>query len=209
MEILERLSLGVLQVNTYVAAAGGECLVVDPGGPEVLEALERLGCRDIVVALTHGHFDHVAGVEHLAARGAVVAAHPQTPRVAEAYADLGVKMGYLKGVPRISVDVELVDGSTLRAAGLSLKAIHTPGHSPDHIVLYDQARGLAFTGDLIFRGSIGRVDIALGDGEAMARSLARIVRELPRGTRLLPGHGPETTLEYEILHNPFLQGFNR
>ncbi|WP_062662212.1 MBL fold metallo-hydrolase [Aeropyrum camini] len=183
----------------------GECLVIDPGGAEVLDLLSRLGCRDVVVAITHGHFDHVAAVEPLVARGAVVAAHPLAPRVAEAYAELGVKMGYLTATPRFGVDIELSEGKTLEAAGLSLRILYTPGHSPDHIVLHEPRLRLAFTGDLIFMGSIGRVDIALGDPAAMERSLARIARELPPETRLLPGHGPETTLGRELLHNPYLQ----
>ncbi|MEB3779105.1 MAG: MBL fold metallo-hydrolase [Desulfurococcales archaeon] len=205
---ITRLILGPLQVNTYIVSGEGECLVVDPGDcTGVLASTSRLQCTSIVIAVTHGHFDHIAGVDCLVERArAILAAHPQEPRVAEASITMASMVLGLSGIKQESrPDIELVEGSVLEAAGLRLKVYHTPGHSPDHLVLHDPKARVAFVGDLVFQGSIGRVDIPGSNPQDMVRSINRVKSELDPETRLLPGHGDETTMRDELLYNPFLK----
>ncbi len=203
---LERLVTGPLEVNTYVLEAGGDCLVVDPGCCSLDEVLEGMGCRRVVVAVTHGHFDHSAGVDCVKERwGALLAAHPLEPMIASASAEVGRAWGFSVEPQRSSVDLELDEGSRLSVGPLSFQVYHMPGHSPDHIILYSPEASLAFTGDLIFAGSIGRVDLPGSDPNAMRESLRRLVATLNPGARILPGHGPETTLARELEYNPFLR----
>ncbi len=193
-------------MNTYVLEAGGECLVVDPGCCSLDEVLESLGCRRVVIAVTHGHFDHTAGVDCVKEqwRG-LLAAHPQEPVVALASAEIGRAWGFSVEPQKSAVDLKLVEGSHLSIGPLSFHVYHMPGHSPDHIVLYSPEASIAFTGDLVFAGSIGRVDLPGSDPNAMAASLKRLVAILSPETRILPGHGPETTLARELEYNPFLR----
>ena len=203
---IRRMVLGPLQVNTYiVAGARGDCLVVDPGDCSVVEEAERVGCSRVIVAVTHGHFDHTQGVDCLVEAGARLAAHPQEPQVARASVELARLIGIAARVQESEPDIVLYDGVVFEAAGLKLEALHTPGHSPDHIILYDSMAGVAFTGDLVFKGSIGRVDLPGSDPQAMVDSLRRVVGVIDPGVRLLPGHGPETRMGDEIEYNPFLR----
>jgi len=201
-----RLVVGAFRVNTYISVGGGECLVVDPGDCRVVgAALRRLACRRGVVLVTHGHFDHVAGVACASSRGFRVGGHPMTPYWALDFAAWARSVGVEVNVEPFTLDFELADGARVDAAGLALEALHTPGHSPDHMVYVDHGRRLAFTGDLIFKGSIGRDDIPGASPEDLARSLARIAETLDPDYTLLPGHGPETTLGDELRSNMLLK----
>ena len=155
--------------------------------------------------VTHGHFDHVAGVACLASRGFLVAGHPAAPAWARDFASWARGLGIDAVVDDFSVDVELVDGSRPAASSLELEALHTPGHSPDHMVYVARRERLAFTGDLLFKGSIGRDDIPGGSPEELSSSLRRLVESLEPDYLLLPGHGPETRLEEELRGNQLLR----
>lgn len=209
---ISKLVLGPLHVNTYIVAnSDGECLVIDPGGcDDLVKMLKRRGCCRVVVVATHGHFDHVAGIDcTLSAFPGIFAAHEIEPLVAEASLEVARLWGFNAYPQRRRPDRILSDGDVVEAAGLRLRVMHTPGHSPDHLVLYSEESKLAFTGDLVFGGSIGRTDLPGGDGEAMARSIARLSETLGRDCRLLPGHGPETTWGVEIEENPHVKMFTK
>jgi len=102
-------------------------------------------------------------------------------------------------------DETLADGDGLELGPTRWRVLHTPGHSPGSVTLFDAEHGIAISGDLLFAGSIGRVDFPTSDPEAMKRSLRRVLEELPDETRVLPGHGPETTIGAERRGNPFLR----
>ncbi len=199
-----RIVTGPLSVNTYILVDQGECLVVDPGSCKVLDLVEDAGCRRILVVVTHGHFDHVGGVDCLKNGGAVLAAHRLEPMVARASVELARVWGLDAGPQESGVDVELGDGDTIRVGRIAFKVYHTPGHSPDHLILYSPGAGIAFTGDLIFRGSIGRVDLPGSDPRAMSESLRRVKELIPGDTILYPGHGVETEMALELETNPYL-----
>ncbi|MCE4602850.1 MAG: MBL fold metallo-hydrolase [Desulfurococcales archaeon] len=201
---VKKLVLGQLQVNTYIIKSRGECLVVDPGEC-IGEKVARLGCRRIVIAVTHGHFDHTQGVDCLKKEGAILAAHPLEPRVAMESAALARSWGLEARIQESQPDLILVDGETLSVGGLVFRVMHTPGHSPDHIILYTEDPPLALVGDLIFMDGIGRVDLPGSSPLEMVRSIERVKDVLDPRTRLLPGHGPETSMGRELEWNPFLR----
>ena len=213
--------------NCYVAAPGpGEqCVIIDPGigavGPlEELLAEHRL--HPVAVILTHGHFDHTFSVLPVCqARDVPAYIHPaDRHQLADPWSGIGVQ----KGTPLFgevtfaepSDVLELVDGQRLDLAGLQLAVRLTPGHTPGSMVfglstalgsppVPDAEAPLLFTGDLLFEGSIGRVDLPGGDEDAMFDSLARVILPMDDATVVLPGHGNATTVGRERGTNPYLR----
>jgi glyoxylase-like metal-dependent hydrolase (beta-lactamase superfamily II) len=207
--ILEGFPVGPVQANCYLFGdeAAGELFVIDPGDePErILAALRRHGGRVVAIVNTHGHFDHVMGVEAVRrATGAPFWIHDAEREVLEqgparAKAIFGVEVP-----PSPVPDRWLRDGDRLRVGSLDLTVRHTPGHSPGGVCLLGE--GLAFVGDTLFAGSIGRTDLPGASTEALLESIARVLLPLPDDTVCYPGHGPATTIGDERRSNPFLQG---
>lgn len=203
-------ALGPFETNCYLVTAAGtaDCWIIDPGlGPGVvIETVRREGLRPAAVVLTHAHLDHVAGLPE------VLGAFPRTPIIGhEAERDwpgdpeLNLSAGY--GFP-ISVPgaTEFVaDGDTLTLGGDAWRVLHTPGHSPGGITLYNAAAEVAIVGDTLFAGSIGRSDFPGSDEATLHASIRERLYTLPDRTRVLPGHGPETTIGREKRGNPFVR----
>jgi glyoxylase-like metal-dependent hydrolase (beta-lactamase superfamily II) len=194
------LSVGPIETNCYIAYAGDGVVVIDPGGnPErIMTNLKRVGDPKVVaVLLTHGHFDHTASAEELSRMvGAPIFAHA-------AEAELLAGSHSFFGMKPPAVPATLFEGETLPIPIDGLTVLHTPGHSPGSVV-YVTAVG-AFVGDLIFQGSVGRVDLAGGDEATLLRSIRRVLDVVPRDLPLYPGHGPDTTLGDELMDNPWVQ----
>jgi hydroxyacylglutathione hydrolase len=213
--------------NCYVAAPGpGEqCVVIDPGigatgQLEDLLATHRL--HPVAVILTHGHFDHTFSVLPVCqARDVPAFIHPaDRHQLADPWSGIGATPGTpLFGQLTFAepADVRpLSDGQLLSLAGLEMVVGLTPGHTPGSVVFglagalgappVDGAQApLLFSGDLLFEGSIGRVDLPGGDEEAMFDSLARVILPMDDATRVHPGHGNQTTVGRERGRNPYLQ----
>ncbi len=199
---LERVVAGPLDANTYVLRAPRSCLVVDPGGCEVLRALE--GCGGITVLITHGHFDHVQGLGCIEGADEVVA-HRHAPTVYQESLRLASAWG-LSMEPVDFKPTRPLEGDTrLELAGVTVEALYTPGHSPDHMVYYVPAERAVFTGDLLFRGTVGNWELPGGDRGLIAASLRRLVSDLPPDAKVLPGHGEDTTIGRELRENPLLK----
>ena len=203
--VVDRFALGPIQTNCYVVradAAAPAGVVVDPGGeaPELVLQLERLGTTCAAILVTHGHFDHVGGVADLAESTGAPVYMPEGERDRlERYSEFAPA-----GVPgRPYTPDHLLDGGeTIDVAGLSFECISIPGHSPAHIAFY--VDGHLFSGDLLFAGSVGRVDLPGGDWDTLLASVRTLADRYPPETIVYPGHGPQTTLGAELERNPFL-----
>ncbi len=198
------LEVGELATNCYLFydEAGRQCLVIDPGAEAeaILAWIAEQKLLPQAVVLTHAHPDHLEAA-------AAVTGHFRIPLwVHEADEKLlsspaGRDLAAMFGVKPPAVNRLLVDGDRLRAGSLELEVVHSPGHSPGSILLH--GAGLLFTGDTLFKGDVGRTDLPGGSEDDLRRSLDKI-REFPPQTVILPGHGPASVLEQELLDNPYL-----
>ncbi|MFC5382459.1 MBL fold metallo-hydrolase [Aquipuribacter nitratireducens] len=214
--------------NCWVLAtgAGEECVVVDPGFGVVdrlREVLTEHRLRPAAVLLTHGHADHVWSVTPVCrSAGTPVAVHVHPDdryRLADPLATLDPGLRHMLAAqfgpqerwqePEDVLDLPPAGApAALQVAGLDLVVHHTPGHTEGSVVFAvapEPGAGLLMSGDLLFAGSIGRTDLAGGDPVAMARSLREVLPRFDDATRVLPGHGPTTTLADERARNPFLR----
>lgn len=197
------LTTGPLQENAYLVETPEGAVFIDPGDdPERLLALaEGAGLNPRAILLTHAHFDHVGAVAPLVeALGLPVFLHPLDLPLYERAAEVAARWGVL--IPRPPQEVEpLEEGMAL----FGFEVWHLPGHSPGHVAFLDREGRQVFSGDLLFRGGIGRYDLPGADPKALFRSLKRLL-SLPPTTQVHPGHGPSTTLGLEAQTNPFLTG---
>jgi hydroxyacylglutathione hydrolase len=224
----------VAGTNCYVLApsSGEECLIVDPGvgvTGQLAEVLRDHRLRPAAVLLTHGHFDHVYSVTPVCGSAGVAAyIHGDDRyRLKDPLSTVGPQLVAIfeqqfgqKATWQEPTDVvNLLDGASLHLAGFDIVVRHAPGHTEGSVIFSlpevpedagaAGARSVSSTvlsGDVLFAGSIGRTDLAGGDGAAMARSLREVVLSLPDDVLVLPGHGPATTMERERATNPHLQG---
>jgi hydroxyacylglutathione hydrolase len=199
--VVDRYEVGPVGTNCYVVRAdrgATEALVIDPGGnaAELRLELARHGARCAGIFVTHADADHVAGLADLAeGTGAPVYAPPRELMPKERAS------GWLP-VRDYEIDTELTGGETVASAGITFDVVAIPGHSPDHVAFH--ADNCLFSGDLLFAGSIGRVDLAGGDWDALLESARALMERYPPDTAIYPGHGPPTTLGAERERNPFL-----
>jgi hydroxyacylglutathione hydrolase len=200
---VDTYQLGPIGTNCYVVRAGesaGEAVVVDPGGDaEQLNAeLTRAGISCGAILLTHTHFDHVGGVADLAdATGAPVYVSPGAVGGLESpFSPPGLEVRGYEGARHVS------GGDTLELAGLEFDVLDVPGHAPGHLSYY--ADGSLFSGDVLFAGGVGRVDLPGGDWETLLESIRLLAERYPPETVVYSGHGPATTLGAELARNPFL-----
>jgi hydroxyacylglutathione hydrolase len=207
--ILETFPVGPLRCNCTILGdeLTHEAIVVDPGDnlPEILSRLQKHGLTLRQIVVTHAHIDHVGGAALLKkVTGAPVFLNKHDLELLGA---MEMQAGWL-GVPTPQVvppDASADDGTEVGLAALPAEVIHTPGHTPGSICLLFPGQNLLLAGDTLFAGSIGRTDLPGGDGRQILRSLRERLLVLPDTTRVLPGHGAETTIGEERQSNPFLQ----
>ena len=207
--IIEGYTLGVFASNCYIAAgrAGDSAVVIDSGegaGEVIKERLAAHGLRLEALLLTHGHIDHIWGAADVADTAGVPAyIHPADRyMIDDPGAALG-RMGMGKMTVATPADVrDLADGDRFTFGDLHIEVRHTPGHTPGHCVFITD--GILFSGDLIFRGSIGRTDFPGGSLEELMDSIRRVVLPMGDDVAVLSGHGPETTVGVERTSNPFV-----
>ena len=207
---IRSLIVGAFDENTYLVAdeATGDAILVDPGA-EPARIIDLV--RDSKVALraiwlTHAHLDHIGGIAGVTRQWNVpIFMHPADAPV-YAFAERAAAMYGIEFEIPPTPDRALAEGDVLRIGAIEFAVWHVPGHAPGHVVFL--GGGVMLGGDLLFAGSVGRVDLPLSDPRAMQRSLDRLAA-LPGETVVHPGHGPLTTLDSERRTNPFLSGSTR
>ena len=208
--------LGPVKTNTYLLGdpGSGEAAVIDPAwdGDLILQEAVKRGWRIGHLWYTHAHFDHIGGAAAIA-DGLnplpLVALHPADHALWRA--EGGAPLFGFRIDPGPEPTIDLFHGQILRLGGTRLEVRFTPGHTMGHCVFHvpdtpnNAGSGVCFCGDLIFKNSVGRTDLPGGDVETLLESIRSQIYTLPDETRLLPGHGAESTVGYEKANNPFIR----
>lgn len=207
---IERLTAGPIGNNIYILMADdGSAAVIDPGfeAGRILTEIKRLNAKVQYVLLTHGHFDHAGcAAEIKAATGAQIALHEADCPMLKEPAMFTRAFGALAaGAQGAEADIILHDGDTLPLGELTIRVLHLPGHSPGSCFFL--VGDSIFSGDVLFKGCVGRTDLTGGDTEAMKRSI-RKVNGLTGDYKVYPGHDAPTTLREEQRTNPYLLSYD-
>jgi len=201
-----RLMMGVCQTNCYFVYEEGKSrvLFIDPAdqGGYIYNALQERGFEVAGILLTHGHFDHIWGLEELRRlSGAKVYAYEGER---ELMGDVGLNVSATAGRPcAVDADVYGKDGEEITVEGITCRLIATPGHTGGSCCYYFPEGGFVVSGDTLFAQSVGRTDFPTGDMGQLVRSIREKLFLLPDETRVYPGHGEATSIGYEKQHNPF------
>jgi hydroxyacylglutathione hydrolase len=208
--IIETFPVGPLQCNCTILgdAETGEAIVIDPGdeAPLVLQRLEALGLKPKAVLITHTHLDHVGGNHEVRERtGAKVMLHEKDLPLYDNLAMQAQMIGLVTPI-RGAVDEHIHQGDVISFGGKgdTVQVLHTPGHTPGSCSFFVPGHNLLFSGDTLFSGSIGRTDLWGGDFDTEIRSIKEKLLPLPDQTRVIAGHGRDTTILRERASNPFL-----
>jgi hydroxyacylglutathione hydrolase len=205
---VEMLTVGAIGENCFLFRRKGSdrILIVDPGeeAERILATLEGMGGKAEAILVTHCHFDHIGAVAPVAAATGAPVYCPSIER--PLLADIMAFVPWPGFGPYESYEAdELVEGGeALELAGLELDVIFTPGHSPGHVTYSVRGEDAIFSGDVLFQGSVGRVDLPGGDGPTLIESIRTLVDSHPAETTVYPGHMAPTTLGAEQATNPFL-----
>ncbi|MBL0077095.1 MAG: MBL fold metallo-hydrolase [Rhodocyclaceae bacterium] len=188
--------LGELQANCYFLVQDKDCVIIDPGDSAdfILEEVSRNNLQVKAIIATHGHFDHVMAIGELKMSLNVPVYISSKDRFLLDRVEETAKyfLGHMPVVIPISDTVNIPE--ILRIKSLELKIIHSPGHTPGSVCIYDKEEGILFTGDTIFKDGIGRYDFSYSNKKELLDSISRLIEVFPEETLVYPGHGDPTTL---------------
>lgn len=213
MVSIKQFTVNPVLEHTYVVSdETGECVIVDPGclsGGEraaVSAYISDAGLRPVALWFTHLHFDHVWGARHFKDLYSIptFASAADSPWLT-GNADITEQWG-LPAPDDFKIDNAISDGQTLQFGNTVAKVLATPGHTAGGVSFYFEADGICLTGDTLFCGSVGRTDFPDGSASAIVTSVRTKLLTLPPDTRILPGHGPDSTVDHEMLYNPYVSG---
>lgn len=208
--LIRKIPVGPLQCNCSIVAdaEAGEAVVIDPGDEpdRILLALAETKCRAIALLHTHGHFDHIGGTAGVKrATGAAIRIHDGDRPLYDALPDQASFFG-LSAQPTMPPDGGFEDGETIAVGRFRIRAIHTPGHTPGSTCFHlEGEEPILFSGDTLFRRSIGRTDLWGGDTDTILASIRDKLFTLPADLSVVCGHGPDTTIGEERRENPFIR----
>lgn len=211
--VVEAIVLGPFETNCYIVRAAdarpeSACWIVDAGYEpgELIGRVRELGLRPEAIVLTHAHSDHIAGIRDVRAAwpGVPIMVHEaEREWLLDPVLNLSAMIGMSVTAP--AADRLLREGDVLELEGMRWAVLHTPGHSPGGITLYNAAAGVALVGDALFAGSVGRTDFPGSDTRTLAQSIRSKLYTLPDETEAHPGHGPSTTIGREKRSNMFVR----
>lgn len=210
----QNLQLRVIQVTPLQqncslvwSEASKNALLVDPGGDTdtLMGALDQFGLTLTRIWLTHGHLDHAGAAAELRERTGVAV---EGPHIEDQFwldqIEEGARRYGVGGLRNVTPDRYFTDGEELTFEGVRFSVAHTPGHTPGHVVIYNRELKIAFVGDVLFQGSIGRTDFPRGDHQQLIDSITGKLWPLGEDMRFIPGHGPASTFGQERRTNPFV-----
>jgi hydroxyacylglutathione hydrolase len=203
-----QLEVGMIGTNCYIAVneKTKHGVVIDPGdeGERIVSAIQREGLTIDAIFITHGHSDHIMGLNEVRAytKAKVYISQADANCLGAAKANLSIYM-MGKTAEFAPADVIYKDGDEIEAAGMKFQVLATPGHTKGGVCL--KCGNVVFCGDTIFAESVGRTDLPGGDYDEIIKSIKDKILPLPDGVQLLPGHGPATSVGWERRRNPFLQ----
>ena len=200
--VIQTIITNSMQENAHLVCnkSTGTAFVVDPGGAagEICEACEAQGCRLTDILLTHGHFDHIEAVAELVRlTGAHIHIHPNDADMLLSLERSLGRPGYEHVQVAADCPLDILESAKLNVCGLDMEIIYTPGHTSGSVSYYLPEQGVLFAGDTMFYEGFGRTDLPTGSPVQLCRSLRKLYT-LPLDTRVLCGHGPETTIRHEV-----------
>lgn len=197
--------------NTYVASdKSGECVIIDAGNYSASEDsaltqyIAQAGLKPVMAINTHGHVDHILGVSYVKSTfGVEFALHGDDKFLVDSASTHGALYGFeVKDIPLMEIDMKNME--SIGFGETTFRIIHTPGHTPGHVCLYEPQSKSLFTGDTLFKESIGRTDLPGGDYSWIMKSILEKIVPLGGDVTIYPGHGPKSTIGHETLYNPFI-----
>ena len=209
--IIHTFILGAYETNCYCLRdneSAQDCLIIDAGldADKLINSLEEKNMNPIALILTHGHIDHIAGLN---------AMREKFPEMKVYIHELDANMldepksnlSLMAGISYVTepADFTLEDNQVIELAGVKLQVLHTPGHTPGGISLYSKEQGVVFVGDALFADSVGRTDFPSGSMNQLVDGIKEKLLTLPEETKVYPGHGPDTTIGHEKEYNQYLQ----
>ena len=204
---IRMMVLGPVQTNCFflINEDTKEVLVIDPAdhAQKIIEWMKSENLKPVAILLTHGHFDHIMGVEGIRKEYGipVYASRDEVDVLAKPQLNVSTMMGaYLS----MKADELFCDGDVLELAGMKLKVISTPGHTIGRVCFYIEEEKVLISGDTLFEASVGRTDFPTGSSRQLIESIKTRLFILPDDTSVFPGHGGTTSIGYENIHNPFV-----
>lgn len=209
---LHILPAGPLQTNAYLLTDRqlGEAVLIDAPAivwEQVEPILQTEGCRLTELWLTHGHWDHTQGAPEIVEKTkAKTVGHLDDRVLYETPEIMEQRMRRDLGLRPVKIDRWVKQGDRFTSLGVEVEVRHVPGHCPGSVMFYFAGAGVAFVGDALFNGAVGRTDFPGGSFEQLEQSIRTQIYPLPESTKVFPGHGPATTVGHERATNPYVRG---
>ena len=194
-------NLGMINNNLYVIIENKKAILIDipEGTIEIIKKYEDKGIKIVRALITHGHPDHITEAKKIQEKGIEISAHKKE----EALLIKPWAISFLKADP-LNIDTEIKDKEEITLGEVTIKSFHTPGHTLGGLCFYIKNEGILFTGDVLFKNSIGRTDFPGGNYQEIIKSIKEKILILPESTKVYPGHGDKTTIRSEKKTNPFI-----